>query len=261
MDDSSVEGNDEGLFQGARGQKLYYQRRTPAGPVRAALAVVRGSGEFSDLYACIVTTLAPRGFAVSGFDHRDHTRRPGQRGYLDEWSLSQQDVHAFVELVIEQAAELPIFLVGNGLGGLIVLTYALRNPGQLTGVVAFGPAPVEAEIIPLLSRVGRNIAGIWPALPPAGKATGEPVSGAQQHAGHEVIASGDEAAVPADLLGEEMGATVGELAIPHLIVRRTPGRPAPPDSAPDDANYRRLLADLEAWLLDCLRGDRLPQLP
>jgi pimeloyl-ACP methyl ester carboxylesterase len=259
MDDSSGEGNDEGLFQGARGQKLYYQRRTPAGPVRADLAVVRGSGEFSDLYECIVTTLAPRGFAVSGFDHRDHTRRPDQRGYLDEWSLSQQDVHAFVELVIEQAAERPIFLVGNGLGGLIVLTYALHNPGRLAGVVAFGPAPVEAEIIPLLSRVGRNIAGIWPALPPAGKAAGEPLPEAQPLAGHEVIISPGEVAVPGDLLGEEMGASVGELAIPHLIVRRTPGQSAPPDRAPDNANHPRLLADLESWLLECLRGDRIPQ--
>jgi pimeloyl-ACP methyl ester carboxylesterase len=259
MDAAPGEGIDEGLFQGARGQKLYYQRRTPAGPVRADLAVVRGSGDFSDLYAGIVTTLAPRGFAVSGFDHRDHTRRSGQRGYLDEWALSQQDVHAFVELVIEQAAERPIFLVGNGLGGLIVLTYALHNPGQLAGVVAFGPAPVEAEIIPLLSRVGRNIAGIWPALPLAGKVTGEPPPEARPLAGHEVIISRGEAAVPGDLLGEEVGTSVGELAIPHLIVRRGRGQPAPPDGAPDNANYPRLLADLEAWLLDCLRGDRLPQ--
>jgi hypothetical protein len=137
-----------------------------------------------------------------------------------------------------------------------VLTYALHNPGQLAGVVAFGPAPVEAEIIPLVCRVGRSIAGIWPALLPlAGKAAGGPLPGAQPLAGHEVIISRGKAAVPGELPGEEIGTSIGELAIPHLIVRRTPGLRAPPDSAPDIASYPRLLADLESWLLDCLRGE------
>jgi alpha-beta hydrolase superfamily lysophospholipase len=242
--------HDEGLFEGARGQKLFYQRRLPEGPVRAVLAIVRGAGDFRGLYSAVVDALVPRGFAVFGFDHREHTRRPGQKGYPEEWSQSQRDVRAFVRLVEQQLAGRPVFLLGNGLGGFIALTYAFYHPKQLAGVAAFGPVSAEGAVQPLLTRVSRTMAGILPAPLPVAEAGTRSEPRLRPGTKHELVTSPAEAIAAV----EETGTTVGELSLPHLIVRRAPDQAAPDDSQLDDPDYAGLLAEFEDWVRDRLRG-------
>jgi alpha-beta hydrolase superfamily lysophospholipase len=243
MDAGSGDGYGEGLFRGARGQKLYYQRQEPAGDPRAVVGVVRGSGEYCELYAHAVTTLVPHGFAVYGFDHREHTRLPGQSGYLTEWSQSQHDVVAFVSLIAEGHGEHPLFLLGNGLGGLLALTYALHHPDGLAAVVAFGPAPVEMEVAPLLTRVGRTLAGFWPRLPSTADPASPPTGGSGESGDKPPIA---EAIHPASATVEGTSGTLGELSLPHLIVHLPVDGAAP--------NLPQLLADVEIWLEERLTG-------
>jgi alpha-beta hydrolase superfamily lysophospholipase len=242
--------DDEGLFVGARGQKLYYQCRLPPGPVRAVLAIVRGVGDFRELYAAVVDALVPRGFAVFGFDHREPTRRPGQRGYPEEWAQSQQDVHAFVRLASQQNAGCPVFLLGNGLGGAIALTYAFYHPKQLAGVAAFGPMSAEGAVQPLLSRVSRSIAGLLSAPLPVTEA--DPPSGAVARPGarHELVTLPAEGAASI----EETGRTTGELSLPHLVVRRALDPGGPEGAGSEELDYAEIVSDLEAWLRDRFRG-------
>jgi pimeloyl-ACP methyl ester carboxylesterase len=219
----------------------------PEGPVRAVLAIIRGVGDFRDLYPTVMEAMVPRGFAVFGFDHREPTRRPGQRGYPEEWSQSQHDVHSFVRLAARENAGRPLFLLGNGLGGYIALTYAFYHPKQLAGVAAFGPMSAEGAVLPLLTRVRHTIAGVLPAPLPAAEGDSGSEQDAAPPARHELSVYSRE-------ILEETGKTSGELSLPHLIVRRVrePGAPDSSDRAALD--YAAVVADLETWLRDRLRG-------
>jgi alpha-beta hydrolase superfamily lysophospholipase len=129
----------DGTFQGRDGTTLYYQGWTGADPPRATLAVVHGFGEHSGRYTNVVDWFVPKNFAVYALDLRGHGRSLGQRGYIDSFGQFRDDVQAFLELVRSEVPQLPVFLVGHSLGGLIVLNYVLHQPVGLSGVVASGP--------------------------------------------------------------------------------------------------------------------------
>ena len=49
-----------------------------------------------------------------------------------------EDIHERIALAREKFGDLPVFLYGHSLGGLLVLTYATYRPHTLSGVIATG---------------------------------------------------------------------------------------------------------------------------
>ncbi|MGC9398348.1 MAG: lysophospholipase [Anaerolineae bacterium] len=152
-------------FRTHDGLELYAQHWLPAAPPRAALAVVHGFGEHSGRYSDVAAWFVSRGYAVYAFDHRGHGHSPGQRGHVNRWSEYRDDVRVFVKRMREQAVEIPLFLVGHSMGGLIVLDYALHYPQGLKGVVASGPALGRGEdVSAALLFVGKVLSYVIPRL-------------------------------------------------------------------------------------------------
>jgi alpha-beta hydrolase superfamily lysophospholipase len=149
----------EGRFTGSGDLQLYNQSWRPPGAARAALAIVHGLGEHSGRYQGLAQALAAQGIAVYALDQRGFGRSEGQRGYINRWDEFMHDLGAFIDLIQEAEAGLPVFLLGHSLGGVIALDYALRRPQGLRGVIASAPAliqtaisPVKVVIAKLLSR-------------------------------------------------------------------------------------------------------------
>ena len=156
---------DEAAFEGARGLTLYYQAWRPAAPPpRASVVVVHGFGEHAGRYRHVAERLARRGYAVYAPDHRGHGRSPGPRGHINSWAEFREDVRAMVRLVREREAELPVFLLGHSMGGLIVLEYALHHPETLHGVVASGPLLGTPGVSRVLRVMGRAASRVLPRL-------------------------------------------------------------------------------------------------
>jgi alpha-beta hydrolase superfamily lysophospholipase len=156
--DEDIQHN-EGQFTGCDNLQLYYQAWRPAGSTRAALAIVHGLGEHSGRYQGLTQALAAQGIAVYALDQRGFGRSEGQRGYINHWDEFMHDLGAFIDLVQEAEADLPIFLLGHSLGGVIAFDYADRRPQGLRGMIASAPAliqtaisPVKVVIAKLLSR-------------------------------------------------------------------------------------------------------------
>src|SRR5512145_404969 len=119
----------EGGFAAPDGLELYYQFWVPADRrSRAVLVNLHGLGDHSGLYPTLASYFPPRGIAVYAYDMRGNGRSPGQRAYLRSWDEYRGDLHAFLTLVREWEPERPVFVLGNSLGGLVVLEYALCNP-------------------------------------------------------------------------------------------------------------------------------------
>lgn len=146
--------HQQGTFLGAAAGKLYYQSWHPNSKTRAVVAIVHGLGGHSDLFDNLVEFLSDRAIAVYSFDLRGHGRSEGQRGYINSWSEFREDLRAFLQLVATQEPNLPLFLLGQSLGGAIALDYALHYPNRLEGLILLSPA-LSVRISPLKLLLGR----------------------------------------------------------------------------------------------------------
>jgi len=279
----------EGIFRGARGLKLYYRRWLPEiWPPRAILAIVHGPGFDSALYTGAENHLGPHGYAVYGFQHREHVRSPGQRGYVIEWDQSRGDVVSFLQMIVEQVKmlkpdlgapvreqdhegagpepDMPLFLLGSGLGGSIVMTYALHHPEGLTGVVALNPASGPREGQSLLVRLSRTLSDMWPRFSAATPIDYSTVP-AELQPGQATLAHtysapetlGFSADTP--VADTQIELQTGDLPVPHLILQAgtapegalsSTQKPAEHSrtqhSLPADGDDDPLLVELERWL-------------
>ncbi|MFM6106529.1 MAG: alpha/beta fold hydrolase, partial [Sphaerospermopsis kisseleviana] len=154
-----------GTFKGVGGIDLYYQNWNPGGKIRGILALVHGLGGHSGLYKNIIENLLPQQYAVYGLDLRGHGQSPGQRGYINTWSEFRNDVRTFLKMMQQQQPQIPIFLFGHSMGGMIVLEYALRHPEEISalqGVIAVAPSIGEVGVSPVLVLLGKMLSRLWP---------------------------------------------------------------------------------------------------
>jgi alpha-beta hydrolase superfamily lysophospholipase len=153
----------EGYFTTPDGIQLYYQVHLPVGKPGAALLVVHGAGDHSGRYQNALKNLIPQGIAVYCFDQRGYGRSPGQRGHINAWAEYRQDLRAFINLVHKEQSNLPIFLWGYSLGGLVVMDGILHDTNYLSGAIVmsapFKPTGVAQPGLVLAARV---LSLVWP---------------------------------------------------------------------------------------------------
>ena len=149
------------IFAGHGGLSLFYQAWRPPEP-RAILVNLHGLGDHSGLYPNLAAYFPPRGIALYAYDMRGNGRSPGQRAFVQSWQEFREDLHAFLGQVRQWEPNLPLFLLGNSLGGLVALDYALQRPAGLTGVIAAAPPLGKLGVPPILMALGRVMSRIVP---------------------------------------------------------------------------------------------------
>ena len=110
------------------------------GKPRALVVLVHGLGEHTARYAHVGKVLTRAGYALAGFDLRGHGRSGGARGHASSLDAYMHDIRQFFSLMEQRYPNLPRFLYGHSLGGLLVLAYAIQHGAGLKGVIATGPA-------------------------------------------------------------------------------------------------------------------------
>ncbi len=156
--------HEEGFFSGMDDVELYYQSWQPDEPAKAVLVIAHGLGEHSGRYQNVVNALVPQGYAIYALDHRGYGRSPGQRGHINDWSEYREDLRQFVQMVQEQEAGRPLFLMGHSMGGCIALNYAEVYPDGLQGVVASAPAVGKLDIPTTLAVMSKLLSSVWPTM-------------------------------------------------------------------------------------------------
>ncbi len=273
----------EGTFAGADALELYYQAWVPLDqPHRAVLVNLHGLGDHSGLYPRLTDYFPQRGIATYAYDMRGNGRSPGQRAYLRSWDEYREDLASFLTRVRAWEPNLPIFVLGHSLGGLVVLDYALRHPEGLAGVITAAPPLGKVGVPPVLMALGRVMSRIWPRF---SLEVGMDLSGLARDP--KVVE-----AVLADPLFHRRGtarlstevtaaisrvhAGAASLSVPLLILHGSADRMVPPDGSreffgkvrfPDrelrelpgayhglfaDIGYQEVLENLERWIDDRL---------
>ena len=130
--ESRFEGSDKNLF--------YVQGWEPDAPPKAIVALVHGLGEHIGRYPHVGKALTDAGYTLVGFDLRGHGKSGGARGHFPSLAAVLGDIHQFFQFVSQRYPNIPQFLYGHSLGGLLSLTYALQNKADLKGVMVTGSA-------------------------------------------------------------------------------------------------------------------------
>lgn len=132
---------------------------------KAAVALVHGIAEHSSRYRHAAEFLAERGYTVYTFDLRGHGRSPGKRILFQHMDQHSTDVATFLQWVQRETTEVPLFLFGHSMGGLVVTYYVLTAKPSLRGVILSAPAIKLDDVSPMLLAIARLLAKVTPALP------------------------------------------------------------------------------------------------
>ena len=147
------------------GIRLFY-RQFQAESERARMVISHGLGEHSGRYGNVIERMLPKGISVWAPDHRGHGRSGGQRGHVLNFGQYLSDLRQTVDLARrDMPAEIPCFLLGHSLGGLIALYFAQRYPDLIDGLIASSPClGMVVEVPPIKKVLGSFMSHVWPGL-------------------------------------------------------------------------------------------------
>ena len=142
--------------------RLFCRHARPDGPPRAVLVVLHGLGDHSGLYPMVPDAFLPLGIEIFAPDLRGNGRSPGQRAYLESWSELREDLRRLIIRIRAEHPTIPLFLLGNSMGGLVVLDYALHHPEGVRGVIAVSTPLGDLGVPRPLMALGRVLSRRWP---------------------------------------------------------------------------------------------------
>lgn len=118
-----------GELRAGDGVRLHHVSWLPEGEPRAVVLVSHGHGEHGGRYTELARHLAERGMAVHAIDHRGHGRSGGTRGHVDRFGQYVADLETWRRAVTADVPpEIPVFLLGHSLGGLIAIRHLQTHP-------------------------------------------------------------------------------------------------------------------------------------
>lgn len=127
----------------ADGLDLFCRAWAPIQP-RGVLVIVHGLSEHSGRYRETAEHFASHGWATYAGDLRGHGLSPdtpgGRRVHVRRFEDYLRDVDAFVHAARQAHGDLPLFLLGHSMGGLITISYVLEHPTRQAGAVISSPA-------------------------------------------------------------------------------------------------------------------------
>ncbi len=160
----SIAPHTSGQFIGQRNVRLFYQCWTPK-ELHGLIVLAHGYGEHTGRYAAIAAMLNAQGYAVWAPDQRGHGRSEGLRAHVHRFADFVADFAGFVEGARAAHPDLPLFVLGHSMGGLIATLYALEHPGAYTGLILSGPAvKVDQLASPLLLLAAGLLSALTPTL-------------------------------------------------------------------------------------------------
>ncbi len=102
---------------------------------KALIVLVHGLGDHTGRFARVGKVMTEAGYVLAGFDLRGHGKSGGARGHASSLEAFMQDIRQFVQLMKQRYPDLPQFLYGHSLGGLLSLAYAIQYGAGFKGVV------------------------------------------------------------------------------------------------------------------------------
>jgi len=149
----------QGSFRSWDGLELPLRAWLPyGGPPRAILLTLHGFNDYTNAFDPLGSALAPRGVAVYAYDQRGF----GAGENLGIWAGSRTmaaDLRAAAARLREDHPGVPLYVLGESMGGAVVLAAEAAEPLGADGLILSAPAVWARETQPWYQR-----AALWLAL-------------------------------------------------------------------------------------------------
>lgn len=153
--------NSQHWLSAASGQQIYTESWQPDGPMKAALIIAHGLSEHCHRYLPLIEHFVGLGYGVFALDHEGHGRSEGQRGYIRRFSDYVDTLAAYIDTISQDYPQLPRFLIGHSMGGVIATNYLIAHQTKIAGCILSGAAldtsavisPVQKKLLQLLSFI------------------------------------------------------------------------------------------------------------
>ncbi len=130
---------EQGTIRTGDGLNLFFTRDIPHRP-RGIAVLLHALAEHSGRLDAAAHALKEAGYGVYRFDCRGHGRSDGPRGDVQNFHDYVQDAALVLEHARRAFPYTPLFLIGQGMGGLVAASYAAEHPEALAGEVTLGAA-------------------------------------------------------------------------------------------------------------------------
>ncbi|MBM3525295.1 MAG: alpha/beta hydrolase, partial [Alphaproteobacteria bacterium] len=163
---------DTERFVASDGTTLPLRRWTPSETPRAVVLAIHGFGDHANAFAGPAPRWAARGIAIYAYDQRGFGRGP----HFGRWAGTHnyvEDLREAFALIRARHAGVPVFVLGESMGGAVVMTAASRGAlDEAAGLVLVAPAVRGSEAIgPIAAGMLRGLAHAVPWLAgPSGSA-------------------------------------------------------------------------------------------
>ena len=154
-----------GSFTNEQGLVIFTRRWLPDQPARAGILLVHGLSEHSGRYQHVAEFLVARGFGVFSLDHPGHGQSGGTRGYVKRFAEFLTTLQQYDQAIRAEHPDLPWFLYGHSMGGLISLHFlASAQQGFRGAVISAAPVSVPAHVSRFVIILGRVLSRLLPKV-------------------------------------------------------------------------------------------------
>jgi len=145
----------------------------PDGKITAVVLALHGFNDYRHAFAGTGPFLARHGILTYAFDQRGFGETEGF-GLWAGTDRMVQDLHTLVRLLRSRHPGLPLFLMGESMGGAVIMAALGRpDPLQTDGAILIAPAVWSRDTMPWYQRVALWIgAHAFPSLRVSGKGLG-----------------------------------------------------------------------------------------
>ena len=157
-------GSQEATLEGSDGLRLYRKRWLPDGEPRATVVIAHGAGEHLGRYEHVAKRLVAAGYAVHALDHRGHGRSDGPRADIGPMEDVVADLRSLISLARSEQPDAKLFLLGHSMGGCIALEYALRNLGEIDGLILSSALTSLNAASPATRAISKAVGSLLPRL-------------------------------------------------------------------------------------------------
>ena len=145
------------------GSELFAYRWLPETLPRAAVQIAHGLFEHAGRYIQLAEALTRAGYAVYAGDHRGHGRTAQSAEQLgcfaerDGWRKCLGDFWQLNRRIIVEHPTLPVVLIGQSMGSLMVLHFLGEHPEAVRGVVLAGMIgrPARLALAGMIAQIER----------------------------------------------------------------------------------------------------------
>lgn len=131
-----------------------------------AILLIHGYGEHSGRYQHIAGALQKINAAVYSFDLTGHGKSEGISAYIDRFDHYVDEAEDALQMLGKRYQNLPLYVIGHSMGGLIAAYLALRRQQQINGLITSGGAlKVNEDLSPFLVKISGLLSVLLPKMP------------------------------------------------------------------------------------------------